>query len=301
MGAHDQIGRTERLRLETLFGLGGGELEDSRWEQNRFWYRGAPSYAERDLERQYDGAEFRTLLWDSGDYGDHTAPDLIQDIYGDWKLVQQFRSSGEVMCPQNGEKVTEPCGLCEEPLGAEHGYIYMGPGWSESVYRLEPYREPCLECSGPECRVCDGTGSVDAHRTALASFRYFAPEAYGLCVGCWVTPGAMIRYREGEAVNLGRVLDRVFRDGCGEKLPGIIHLRCLVASDNFGFGFIRYVALDRIVAVYSTDEAVGFGAFARMFFGTMPSAGLVVEMDRRGTLTDRALAHQETQDAQEMP
>lgn len=36
-----------------------------------------------------------------------------------------------------GAPPAERCYLCDEERGAEHGYIYLGEGWVEAVYRLE--------------------------------------------------------------------------------------------------------------------------------------------------------------------
>jgi hypothetical protein len=185
----------ERQRVEEVFGLTGGELNDRPWEPFEpdtdgsaftrvsfaYSYDGAPSYAE-----EYRGGRRA---------GDHECV-VVQDcLFGElpavlyekgrrYDRVAVLRSSGETECPCNdtdeqahrqaaakldpderaalGVKV-EPCPLCEDDGTDETPHIYLGDGWCETVYRVT---ETCGACGGdltvapdyhddPRCLACE--------------------------------------------------------------------------------------------------------------------------------------------------
>jgi len=124
----------------------------------RFWYEGVPDYAGGDFKDQYHPrVEYRTAVYDRS--CGHIGPDdLIEDDDGSiWRCVAWFASSGEVQCPlwDNDEgdhlvkdedcknpDMPDVCYLCEHDVhGDEHGYIYLGDGWGEGVFKLESTKE----------------------------------------------------------------------------------------------------------------------------------------------------------------
>jgi len=130
----------------------------------RFWYEGVPDYAGGDFKDQYDpGVTYRTAVY-CRLYG-HIGPgDKIEDGSGDiWECVRWYDNSGETQCPlgwdQEGgpgsdsedslvkeEECKNPdmpgrCYLCEEEVGEEHRYIYLGDGMGEGVFKLESTKE----------------------------------------------------------------------------------------------------------------------------------------------------------------
>ncbi len=138
----------ERAQVESVFGLTGGELEDKplryleaklwhdgeptgeharRWA--RYWYRGAPDYAP-ELERLGDVI---TIVWDRLYAG--IAPPKIRAQGREWRKVGDFRSSGEAPCLDAGSVAQETCTICEAEPGDRHGYVYVGDGWYETIYR----------------------------------------------------------------------------------------------------------------------------------------------------------------------
>ncbi len=168
---HDAI---ERQRVEWVHGLTGGEMVDrpfrlldlGRGKRTwaRYWYEGAPEWSN---EHAYDSGRkgwrgsWRTLVWDSGSYGDYLPPQSFRDASGRrWRKVASYRSAAECECPvpenhpaivTRREAVLEDkhapfnflsrpmhrraeCPMCEARIGEEHGYIYLGEGWLEAVY-----------------------------------------------------------------------------------------------------------------------------------------------------------------------
>lgn len=140
----------ERESVEWVFALTGGELEDKPWrfasvdkngELERhwawYWYEGQPEYLKQDYSHTYRTA---VLWWEP--------PKKIRSHGREWRLVGLYRSSGETECPARGcdegvevlEKQCDGgnvCPLCEEDVGETHGYIYLGDGWCEAVYRTK--------------------------------------------------------------------------------------------------------------------------------------------------------------------
>lgn len=147
----DAEARLERECVEWVFGLTGGELDDkpvkytydTEYETGKhgtflYTYDGVPEYA-------------------AGDYGDlHgvNAPDYFTAVacclYGmpaeeisvdghAFKRIATYQSSGETECCCVGcdedPFAGKACPYCERAPGEEHGYIYLGDGWCEVVYR----------------------------------------------------------------------------------------------------------------------------------------------------------------------
>ena len=172
----------ERQRVEWVHGLTGGELADHPlrildtagrgrfWA--RYWYDGAPEWSN---EHAYDSGRrgwrgsWRTLVWNSGSYGDFLPPASFRDSSGRrWRKVRSYNSGAECECPvpenhpgrvtraeaKLTDKLAEDsplrrmraptlrpytarraeCPLCEARVGEDHGYIYLGEGWLEAVY-----------------------------------------------------------------------------------------------------------------------------------------------------------------------
>jgi hypothetical protein len=138
-----------RQQIEWVFGLTGGELSAGPWAGYAYWYEGLPSYAAQDYpDRFKEGVEYRTVIHS----GLFSAPPTTLDGFA---FVQSFSSSGECECPgqsedgdseDDGDSVVcvthcadgeTTCALCGESLGESHGYIYLGDGECEAVYRRE--------------------------------------------------------------------------------------------------------------------------------------------------------------------
>ena len=125
----------EREQIAWGFGLTGAERADEPWAgAGAYWYEGGPEWAEEDFRgagrysRDYDGPDYRTLVMGAL-FGGPDAEIQVPDGGPPWRLVRYYRSSGETECPerQGGAPVAdEECPLCEEPEGAEHGFIYLG-------------------------------------------------------------------------------------------------------------------------------------------------------------------------------
>jgi hypothetical protein len=127
----------DRISIEAVFCLGGGELEDKPWvvgnHHYAFWYEGVPEYAESDFK---DSGQYRTVILTNLGYGCNPDPE-ISDQDGVWEFKQEFVSSGEAGCPfeEDGEPTDVECEICEAPAGGEHGFVYLGES-VELVYRL---------------------------------------------------------------------------------------------------------------------------------------------------------------------
>ena len=138
--------RIERLRIEAVFLLTGGELAtpDSRfpdpWDPTgppnysgfAYWYEGVPEYVEREFAHEWaendtSGPEYRTAIL-CGVYGLPTPPN-------GWTEVAHYTTSGETECPycnddDADDHATPRCPICEDD-----GLIYIGEGYAEVVYR----------------------------------------------------------------------------------------------------------------------------------------------------------------------
>ena len=132
----------EREQIQCVFGLGGGELhvaderfpDEAGWDSPdgiAYWHEGVPEYVSLDeLGLTFDD-EVRTAIL-CGVYG-------LPDPPEGWEFVRAFTTSGECECWWCGsgtgnEDQREECKLCEGD-----GYVYIGEGWAEVVYRkIEP-------------------------------------------------------------------------------------------------------------------------------------------------------------------
>lgn len=125
----------ECMQVEWVFVLTSGELcEPVEGWPFAYWYEGPPKWCEHDFEDRYD-CEYRTAIecriFHNPDY--HKGPE-------GWTEVACFVSSGETECPcryDDGEedKPKPDCKLCDGG-----GYIYLGDGWCEVVYK-RPYQD----------------------------------------------------------------------------------------------------------------------------------------------------------------
>lgn len=136
----------ERARVEIVFGLDGGELEHEPWENvSSYWYESVPEWASKDFDTRHSASsDYRTAVRYCM-YGIPTAPE-------GWEFVKEYLHSGEAECwcmldraPQGNasDRADPSCPLCEGD-----GYIYLGDGWCEVVYRRIPLR--CPDCGGTE-------------------------------------------------------------------------------------------------------------------------------------------------------
>lgn len=153
----EQRAANERAQIQEVFGLTGGELMDVAWGASypndgasmpivfTYWYQGVPEYVEREFDAlPFDYAPTYRTVCEQELYG--MVPERIMDDEGTWTVVKRYSTSGECDCPlryaPDGASIAKvtgehDCPLCEESLGEEHGYIYIGDGWSEIVYRLQ--------------------------------------------------------------------------------------------------------------------------------------------------------------------
>lgn len=158
----------ERTQVEQVFGLTGGELDDSAWKVGEktiapYWYEGAPEYAASDFR---DLENVRTAVH-CALYG--SSPERIDDEGGAWVRKGEFQTSGETEClfhsgaPEDMPVKRDQCHMvasyprkhlvgtfakltakhaecpfCGARLGEDHGVIYLGDGWVETVYVFEP-------------------------------------------------------------------------------------------------------------------------------------------------------------------
>jgi hypothetical protein len=174
---------SERMQIQEVFGLTGGELYDEPWTPTyitdtfgesrertfTYWYEDPPAYAMEDFE-DWSSVNYRTVCANEM-FGQ--VPATVTDEQGTWSVVARFGSSGEVECPglvnagELAEHIPFPCPYCEGDEDSGHGYIYIGEGWSEIVYRLAPAHDAeCTACEhdcpwhgrplgAPYCQICD--------------------------------------------------------------------------------------------------------------------------------------------------
>lgn len=128
----------------------------------RYSYDGAPEYAGEDFD--FDAETFTVIRNVMFGLPERV---LVDDNGKIWMRAAVYTGSGETECPcatfdpltqEDGRdlKVTQEqadvhdgkvCHLCEEPVGQEHGFIYLGEGESEVVYLAVGYvRGRCAEC-----------------------------------------------------------------------------------------------------------------------------------------------------------
>lgn len=199
----------ERQCVEWVFGLTGGELSDKPLAYTvggnddvhsfEYHFDGVPDYCGKgDYPDLHDShVDYFTAVTDCL-YGN--APDEIVVAGKRYVQVNSFVSSGETECPgmhddMNDGAVTlehadvggKVCMLCEADLGEEHGYIYLGDGWCEVVYRhdaieamrtlaeshnLQVWEERITEVT---CSECDSVMPVP-HDSAHADSDVYCPS-----------------------------------------------------------------------------------------------------------------------------
>jgi hypothetical protein len=154
----------ERQQVEYIYGLTGGELNDSPlryWSEDdsegfcRYHYDGVPEWATEDFkDANCRNVDYFTTINIDNPYGWFAQSMRMADgrVY---HLVKTYASGGEAECPCSSsgcdEKVGEgctkgyvECPLCEATEGEDHGMIYLGTG-SEAVYKHVEFE--CAECS----------------------------------------------------------------------------------------------------------------------------------------------------------
>ena len=134
-----------REQIEIVFALGGGELESAPWEGvGAFWYEGPPEYAASDFADRWE-REYRTAIV----YCLFSAPPCPEG----WEIVGSYASSGESECHclmAEGTPEAE-CPVCEGG-----GYVYLGDGWAEVVYRARHCVDTYSVCV--DCYLLEATG-----------------------------------------------------------------------------------------------------------------------------------------------
>jgi hypothetical protein len=142
---------SERQQVEWVFGLTGGELNDEPWNGFAYNFDGVPEWAHSDFKDRHD-RDYHTVV-SCFLYGG--PPERIADAFGVWTRQATYPSSGETECPLRDVEAEEQeaiyahrekrfnlprierCFLCDEERGHDHGYIYLGDGWAECVFRRE--------------------------------------------------------------------------------------------------------------------------------------------------------------------
>lgn len=145
-----------REQVEWVFGLTGGELNDKSLRYHKtdedsdhqygfaFYYDGVPSYARPDFEH-LDENHYDYFTAVSCELYGSSLDELITVEDGKlYKKLKVYTNSGETECPGKSdgdgvvtEEQADPsgfCPYCDESIGDEHGYIYLGDGWCEVVY-----------------------------------------------------------------------------------------------------------------------------------------------------------------------
>ena len=144
----------EKMQIEAVFGLTGGELsdkpvaytyetEDGETKHGVFQhtYEGVPEYAQSDFADapfayRESSVDYFTAVTDCL-WG---LPALRIDVAGKtYVRVADYRSSGEIecYCHELETPLDTTCPLCErDPKSTDGpGYIYLGDGYCEVVYR----------------------------------------------------------------------------------------------------------------------------------------------------------------------
>lgn len=131
-------------------------------------YDFCPEWLEKELQDEFGwDATFSTVVVDGGGYLSPPKDEIVDADGRVWKLIRSYAHGAETECPvpENhpgkvtrdqcvlvqdpyrhskgyGARPTSPnavraeCPMCEERIGKEHGYIYIGEGY-EAVYILE--------------------------------------------------------------------------------------------------------------------------------------------------------------------
>lgn len=196
----DKEAAIERQCVEWVFGLTGGELSDKpltymrlgELEPRTFLYHfdGVPEWCASDYPDLHDShvdyfTAVRCCLYDEH----HEYIEIDGKRY---VKVESYVSSGETECPgkheDSGDKVTPDhcdggrvCVLCEAELGEEHGYIYLGDGWCEIVYRHDGIEHMRQLCSSHNVNVWSEPMVEVVHEGCGT---YFVPASVGADGGC---------------------------------------------------------------------------------------------------------------------
>jgi hypothetical protein len=171
--------RYERMQVEHVFGLTGGELEDKPLtfiaptkfdgEQPRTWryhYDGPPEWAAREDFPDHNERDvwYFTLIEIGVSYESY-APEWVRFEDGTtYYRMCQYVHSGETECTWNvdddgnegarvGEGCTKglhECPMCGEKAGEEHGYIYLGDS-TETVYKRAIISCDACQITAAEC------------------------------------------------------------------------------------------------------------------------------------------------------
>lgn len=159
--------QVNKLRIEYVFGLTGGELHEphpdfpDQWDKLfEYWYEGMPDWAgtpDPQAVCNDPEAEFRTGI------GFYDPPEKELELwflepesprYEYWDLYETYRTSGETACPWDGDGAEDELETARKerverrerglsvpadeenrcPLCEDDGYIYIGDGWYEAVY-----------------------------------------------------------------------------------------------------------------------------------------------------------------------
>lgn len=129
------------------------QTEEGKEYQFRFWYEGIPEYLKYhgDYNDYHAGRDYRTAVYDCT-YG--TPAETVLSDGESWELVGRYQVSAERPCPCHKDSGNDAeaiasiqswidrehggtCPYCEEKAGAEHGYVYVGEGMFECLYRRE--------------------------------------------------------------------------------------------------------------------------------------------------------------------
>ena len=160
----EQVKSIEDQRIALVVGCDASDLEYVK--EFGMSYGFAPEWMERDLRRKHGwDAEFCTVVTSGGGY-QNVEPETRTDETGVlWTLVGSGTHGAERPCPvpenhpgrvtradsvlvadpyrhskgygpRNESAVRAECPMCEERIGKEHGYVYIGEG-AEYVYLKE--------------------------------------------------------------------------------------------------------------------------------------------------------------------
>ncbi len=206
----------ERTQVEAVFGLGGGELDDQpltatdasgREISIAYHFDGVPEYAGSDHPDHWDRDYFTVVR-----YG--TPSEVLTTTNDDgnvqtYRLRAHYLSSGETECvhrsgaPEDAlvtaeqatrspvlESLRAFCPYCEADGGEAHGYIYLGDGWGEAIYRRD--RTPAELAEKHNIEVweddvwtlqCEKCGEVGAHGGHIDANGMTCPECNADCEG----------------------------------------------------------------------------------------------------------------------
>jgi hypothetical protein len=154
-----------------------------------------------------------------------------------------------------------------------------GDMWEEYVKAHEDENIIVSECCYAPCEQI--TEEPDGDVKTCSAFEYMIDSApYDRC---YVRPGSLVQFNEGQAKRTGRVLDRVYRNGVGEFMDGV-YLRVLVLSEDMTHAYIRYVSLSDMTESRNTPSGAMVTFFLRSDLAA--NADMVDAMSRAGELSE---------------